>query len=82
MRVFARSDFEAELLSAPPAPPTFVIGGSADPFYPPAHLKARIAIENPGVALTVLDCGHDPLHEVPREAALLVDGFLAAMQKR
>src|SRR5262249_55716281 len=37
-RCFAMSDFEEELASCPAPPPTLVIAGAADPFYPPAFI--------------------------------------------
>jgi non-heme chloroperoxidase len=78
-RGFASFDFEAELAKGASAPPTLVIGGSADPFYTVELLAGRIPVENPNATLSLLDCGHTPMHELPRETALLVEGFLAAI---
>lgn len=80
MRAFATTDVTDEITGAGDPPPTLVIGGTADPFYPPDRLKARIAIENPQATLAVLDSGHDPLHETPRELSSLINGFLAALR--
>ncbi|GAB3843490.1 alpha/beta hydrolase [Dactylosporangium cerinum] len=75
MRAFATADFTDELAHAPQVP-ALIIGGTADPFYPPNVLELRIAIENPGARLAVLDYGHDLPRECPAEVAALIDQFL------
>lgn len=75
MKAFARTDYTAELAEAPTVP-TLIIGGSADPLYPPALLEERIALEAPAARLVVVESGHDPLHERSAELASLIDGFL------
>lgn len=81
MRAFSRTDVSGEIAKAPPAPPTLYIGGSGDPFYSRELHESRIAAETPNAALTMLDCGHDPIHETPRDVGLLISGFLAALQR-
>ncbi|MGA7148146.1 MAG: alpha/beta hydrolase [Microbacterium sp.] len=75
MRTFSRTDYTDELADAPSVP-TLIIGGSADPFYPPTLLEERIAVEAPSARLVVVDSGHDPLHETSEELASLIDDFL------
>lgn len=81
MKAFARTDYTDELAAAPTVP-TLIVGGSDDPFYPPALLEQRIALESPEAHLVVIDSGHDPLHERSAELASLIDGFLVDLRRR
>jgi len=77
MRAYSREDFAARLPRS--APPTLVIAGNQDPIYPSNSVLEHTRRETPGAVFRSFDCGHDPPNELPREVALLIDGFLAGL---
>jgi pimeloyl-ACP methyl ester carboxylesterase len=79
MRAFSREDIAAPLGRAGAAPPTLVVGGEHDVFYPAKALGERTRLETPGAVFRSFDAGHDLPNEIPGELGLLFDGYLAAL---
>jgi non-heme chloroperoxidase len=80
LRSIAHTDFESELVAGGVIVPTLAIAGRHDPIYALDKVETRVRREAPHAVVRVLDCGHDVPNERPREAALLLDGFLAALE--
>jgi pimeloyl-ACP methyl ester carboxylesterase len=57
--------------------PTLVLWGRSDPIYPASH-GPRLAREIRGAGLEVLDAGHSPQEECPREVSRIISEFLRA----
>ena len=55
--------------------PTLVVWGCADRIYP-AAMASRLVREIAGANLEIMDCGHSPHEERPRELVALVTQFL------
>jgi pimeloyl-ACP methyl ester carboxylesterase len=77
MRAYSRADFAARLPRV--GPPTLVIAGEKDPIYPADSVLEHMKQEMPDAVFRSLDCGHDLPNEMPREVALLIDGFLISL---
>lgn len=56
---------------------TLVVGGEHDPILVPDYLRQEVVQKIPEARLVLLDCGHEIPLERPREAAALIEAFLA-----
>src|SRR5262249_24026372 len=60
--------------------PTLVLGGAHDPIFPASYLEQYVVSPIHGSRLVLLPCGHEIPIELPREAAGLLEAFLAGLQ--
>jgi pimeloyl-ACP methyl ester carboxylesterase len=59
--------------------PTLVLAGTYDPLMPPAFLRSTVLFQISGARLIALPCGHEIPHEMPKQAAALVEAFLSGL---
>lgn len=71
-------DFEAALGSVR-FPPTFVLGATADPFFPVEMMKERVTAKIPGAREAYVDCGHEIPNELPHIKAATLEAFVAGL---
>ena len=79
MRVTLDTDFAGELASLDV--PTLVVVGGLDELMPVELLHDEIASKIRGARVVILDCGHEIPLERPRELALLIEAFLAGLDR-
>ena len=60
--------------------PTLAIGGAQDPLFAPDYLRQNVVSPITGARLILLPCGHEIPLELPREAAAVLEAFLAGLQ--
>ena len=60
--------------------PTLVVGGRADPMFPPDALQQGVVDPIPGATLALLDCSHDVPLEQPAAFAELVQTFVDRLE--
>jgi pimeloyl-ACP methyl ester carboxylesterase len=59
--------------------PTLVLAGTHDPMLSVDYVREAIADRIRGARLVELDCGHEIPLERPREAAALIEAFVAGV---
>jgi 3-oxoadipate enol-lactonase len=59
--------------------PTLVLAGAHDPLLSVDYLREAVAARISGARLVELDCGHEVPLERPREAAALIEAFVAGL---
>jgi non-heme chloroperoxidase len=62
-------------------PPTLVIAGAHDPFFPPGELTKDVATRIPGSRVVTVDSGHEIPIELPEASAALIEAFVAGLAR-